>query len=82
MMQISFSGTVSIRDATHAQLLEKINQFTELTGRSPKITVCPYGKTTFYPVSEVLDSGLLYNVQHLVRRENPVDGVYDSVSLF
>jgi hypothetical protein len=85
-MEINFSGTVSFQNITHIQVQEKIHDFTELVGRSPKLTVQPAGKVNFYPVVKVMDTTLLIkpapNALTTVQVVAPVAGVYESVAMF
>jgi hypothetical protein len=83
MFEMTFTGIVSLRHVSHMRLLEKIHDFTQLAGRSPRLTVCPPNSATFYVVLEVLDNGLVIEIHpHSKTTVAPVDGVYDSVSLF
>ena len=82
-MYVEFTGVLSIRDISHAQLLEKMQLFAQLVGRRPRMTVCPHDRVVFYVVLQLLDTGLVIeNHQHTQTIVEPVNGVYNGVSLF
>ncbi len=77
------TGTISFQEITHTQLLEKVHDFTELLGRSPKLTVRNARHPNMYDVTDILDTGLVVCPTRRTKAKIlPIDGVYTSIAMF